>query len=132
MILTATSTACSGEGGLAVESAWARPAAQGDNSAVYFEIRNPGESDRLLRAESEAAQQVMLHRTVIDEAGTASMEMQAEVEIPAGEAIVFEPGGLHVMLIGLRRTLEVGDRLMLTLRFERGGEVSLQVPVELR
>jgi hypothetical protein len=130
MLLTAASTACSGDGGLAVESAWARPAAEGDNSAVYFEIRNNGESDRLLRAESDVAQQVMLHRTVIDADGNASMGMQAEVEVPAGGTVAFEPGGLHVMLIGLRRTLEAGERLMLTLQFERSGEVPLQVPVE--
>jgi copper(I)-binding protein len=120
---------CSEGGGITIESAWARPASEGDNSAIYFEIHNAGAFDRLLGAETGAAEQVMLHRTVIDAAGNASMQMQASVEIPAGQTVLFEPGGLHVMLVDLHRELEVGDQIALRLQFERGSEVALQVPV---
>jgi copper(I)-binding protein len=71
----------------------------------------------------------MLHRTVIDAAGNASMQMQASVEILAGQTVLFEPGGLHVMLVDLHRELEVGDQIALGLQFKQGGEVALQVPV---
>jgi copper(I)-binding protein len=42
----------------------------------------------------------------------------AEVELPAGRAVELKPGGNHVMLMGLKRQLKVGDRVALTLVVE--------------
>ena len=51
------------------------------------------------------------------------------VEIPPGESVRLEPGGLHVMLMGVDPALEAGERISVTLVFERAGEVVLSVPV---
>lgn len=53
----------------------------------------------------------------------------SDVEIPAGRSVIFEPGGLHVMLIGLVRPLAVGDGLSITLRFEQAGEILVEAEV---
>jgi copper(I)-binding protein len=51
------------------------------------------------------------------------------IEIPAGQTIELKPGGLHVMFIGLTQTLNVGATFPLTLRFEKAGEVKVEMKV---
>jgi copper(I)-binding protein len=60
----------------------------------------------------------------------AHMRAVPELEVPAGATIRFEPGGLHVMLIGLREPLVAGQLFTLQLEFEHAGRHS--VPVEVR
>jgi periplasmic copper chaperone A len=125
-------TGCQRERGvLGVENPWARPAAAGDNSAVYFEIRNlTAESDMLLSAESDAARAVELHISQMDSEGVMRMERQESVVIPSQEMVVFQPGGLHVMLINLNQALQPGDTIPLVLNFERAGEIELVATVQ--
>lgn len=58
------------------------------------------------------------------------MEPQEAVEIPAGENVQFQPGGLHVMLVGLKNDLKVGDTLKVTLKFETAGEITVEAEVK--
>ncbi|HSQ71610.1 MAG TPA: copper chaperone PCu(A)C, partial [Rubrivivax sp.] len=51
------------------------------------------------------------------------------IEIPAGQTVELRPGGLHVMFIGLTQTLDNGASFPLTLRFEKAGEVKVEVQV---
>ncbi len=53
------------------------------------------------------------------------------MEIPAGWQVTFEPGGLHVMLIGLHQDLEPGDVFTLTLEFENAGSVDVLIEVQV-
>ena len=73
-----------------------------------------------------------------DMAGSASsvplgevmtMVQQENVPVPGGGKVTFEPGGLHVMLVGLNSDLVVGDTIEFTLTFEKAGEITIQVPV---
>ncbi|MEN9416974.1 MAG: hypothetical protein RI988_594, partial [Pseudomonadota bacterium] len=52
------------------------------------------------------------------------------IEVPPGKTVELKPGGLHVMLIGIQKPLKVGDSFPLTLRFEKAGEVQVEVPVQ--
>lgn len=52
------------------------------------------------------------------------------VDLPAGETVLFRPGGFHIMLMELKRQLTEGDSFPLMLRFERAGEIELTVPVK--
>ncbi len=122
---------CGTGGELTVSDAWARPAAAGGNSAVYFVIENSGAEDALLGASVAVADSAEMHRSVMDE-GVMRMEMQPSVAVPGGGRVAFEPGGLHIMLIGLKEDLNPGDSLEVTLTFEKAGEITLQVPVEER
>ena len=114
-----------------VENAWARPALSGDNGAVYLEIDNPGQSEeKLLGASSQIAEKTEIHESAMDSAGTMSMHARHSVAVPAGETILFEPGGLHVMLISLNRNIQVGDTFQLILTFKNSGEQIVDVEVK--
>jgi hypothetical protein len=63
---------------------------------------------------------------------TMSMHPQESVPIPERGQVTFEPGGLHVMLVNLKRDLAEGEQIELILRFREAGEITLQVPVEQR
>ena len=92
------------------------------NSAAYVVIRNLGEaSDRMIGAAFEGAGRVEVHETRIDDDGLAMMQPVESLVIPAGEEVRLEPGGLHVMLMGLERSLVSGEEVELTLIFESSG-----------
>ncbi|MGD2162216.1 MAG: copper chaperone PCu(A)C [Anaerolineales bacterium] len=115
---------------LEIKDAWVRPADTGMNTAVYFVIKNPGEQDRLLEAETTVAERTEIHLSYLDDAGVMHMEQQQFVLVPQDGELVFEPGGLHVMLINLSRDLTPAEQIQLQLHFEKEGEVTIDVPVE--
>jgi periplasmic copper chaperone A len=121
--------ACGSSDSLGIQEAWARPAAAGSNSAAYFRIENHTKTeDVLLSAETDIAT-AELHLSSMDENGVMSMQKQASVPVPAAGNLEFKPGGLHIMLIGLRQDLKPGDTVALTLKFEKTGNMTVQVPV---
>ena len=65
------------------------------------------------------------------EEGMGMMMMQEveAIELPAGESVALEPGGLHVMLIDIAQPLEIGQKFDLTLNFEKFGEKVVEVEV---
>lgn len=124
-------SACSSTKDLSIENVWSRPGFQGDNSAVYFAIRNPGDqADVLLRAISDVAGSTEIHLSKMDSEGIMSMEQQDQVPIPENNTVEFAPGGLHVMLVSLNQDLSVGDTFTITLVFQNHGEMSLIVEVK--
>jgi hypothetical protein len=50
--------------------------------------------------------------------------------IPAGETILLERGGMHVMLMGLTARIEQGDEIEVTLTFEEAGDMTVMIPVD--
>jgi copper(I)-binding protein len=117
--------------GLRVEEAWARPAmAAPGTGAVFMRLVNDGpQADRLLAGQTDVAAVVEIHETVL-EGEVMKMQMLPEgLEIPAGDEVALRPGGYHVMLIGVRDDLEIGQRFELDLQFERAGTVTFEVEV---
>ena len=110
-----------------MEDAWARAAGAGDITGAFFNIDNAGEDDVLLSADSDVAEAVEIHQTVM-EGDIMRMEMQQSVAVPPGE-LAFQPGSLHIMLIGLTQDLNAGDEFALTLTFEQAGEIVVSVEV---
>ena len=109
----------------------ASPAAMDMNTtdAVYFTIRNNGSAaDELLSASSAVASAVELHQSMLTN-GISSMKSVSSVDVPAGGTVTFDPGNYHVMLIGLKRDLNVGDHFDLTLTFKQSGKVTVSVEV---
>jgi copper(I)-binding protein len=112
-----------------VEDAWANPGIKGGNSAIFFEISNPTEiDDSLLEVKSSIASAVEIHKTSMVD-GVMKMERQFSLPVPREEKVIFKPGDLHVMLIGLNEDLKVGDTFNITLTFEQHDDVSLDVLV---
>jgi copper(I)-binding protein len=58
------------------------------------------------------------------------MRQVEAIEVPAGKSVELKPGGLHIMFIGLKAPLKAGDKFPLKLKFEKAGEVTVQVNVE--
>jgi copper(I)-binding protein len=121
---------CQAGGSLQISDAWTPPPHNGGNGGVFFTANNPtNEDDTLLSASSDIADAVELHLSIMEE-GVMKMEKQDKVVFPAGEETIFQPGGLHVMLIGLHQYLNVGDSFTVTLVMEKAGEISLNVVVK--
>jgi copper(I)-binding protein len=115
---------------LDIKNPWARPAAEGANGAVYFVIENgTSQDDVLVSGRTDIASVVELHESQMD-GDHMSMHHQDEVVLPAGEAVEFSPGGLHIMLVGLTRQLKAGETFDITLVFKQAGEKTVTVSVK--
>lgn len=117
--------------GISIENATARPTFVANGvSAAYFLIRNSSAApDRLLSAKSPVANITEVH-TVIREGDVMKMRAAGPVEIKAGETLAFAPGGLHIMLVGVKEKLEDGARVPITLVFEKAGERTIEAVVK--
>ena len=123
-------TACGAEKGIEAHKVWMRPAAQGENEAVYFMIHNhASETDELISVSSDAARAVELDESRIV-GGIAEMKKLDSVPMEAFAEIEFAPGSYHVMLIGLKQDLNMGDRIEITLHFKNQGDLPIKVPVQ--
>ena len=117
-------------GDLTLSDAWARAAMrEGGASAAYLTVETRGEADRLVAAASSAAARVELHEHILEDGVAKMREVAAGVPVEPGAPAVLEPGGYHVMLMGLSAPLAEGDAIDLTLTFETSGEITLTVPV---
>ena len=93
-------------------------------AAGYMAISNEGDHpDSLIGVEVGFAAKAMLHTTGFNADGVASMKHVQALEIPANDTVVLEPGGYHIMLMGLTQPLTVGDMMPATLIFEQAGRV---------
>lgn len=123
-----------------IESAWARRAPAGHapsgaghathgNGAVYVTLSNQGTTaDAVVSATSDAAEKVELHETR-NEGGVMVMRPLARFDVPAGGKLEMKPGGHHVMLLGLKRDLKPGQRVKVTLTFEKAGPKTVEAEV---
>jgi periplasmic copper chaperone A len=123
-------SACSPGTGIEVSKAWMRPAALGGNGAAYFLIQNRSDSaDELTGASSDVAQTLELHESKMD-GDVMQMQHAASVPIEENTSLEFEPGGWHVMLIGLNKDLKAGDEIQMTLHFRDHDDITVTVPVQ--
>jgi periplasmic copper chaperone A len=117
-------------GQINVDDAWARATAPGSKIAAgYMTIRNLSASpDRLVSASSPVAARVQTHVTV-KEGEVFRMREVKGYDVPAGGSFELKPGGAHLMLVDVRRPLKEGEKVPLTLRFQRAGEVKAELQV---
>ena len=113
-----------------IENAWSRATAPGASVAAgYLIVRNKGASpDRLVGARSPAAAKVETHVTV-REGDIMRMREVKGYDLPPGAAFELKPGGAHLMFVDVRRPFKEGDRIPVTLRFERAGEKTVEFRV---
>ena len=97
--------------------------------AGYFVITSDAPKPlRLVGATSPDFGGVMLHQSV-EEGGVARMAHVEGVTIGPGQSVEFSPGGYHLMLMGSKQTLHVGDEVPITLRFSGGQELAVRFKV---
>lgn len=114
------------------EAAWARPTVAGQGSGGgYVTIVGGSAADRLVSASAPVAQAVELH-TMEMQGDVMRMRQIPEVAVPAGAEVAFKPGGKHLMFVGLKQPLQAGASFPLTLRFEKAGEVTVQMRVAVQ
>lgn len=116
-------------GAITIVHPWTRATAARVGGA-FMTLENAAQvPDRLIKVASPAAESVELHETRI-ESGTAMMRPVKAIEIKPGTRTELKPGGLHAMLIGLRHPLKEGERVKLTLTFERAGTIDIEAVVD--
>jgi hypothetical protein len=112
-----------------VRNEWALPLRASDRDlAVYLLLDNgTATPERLLRASSESADRVSLHRSEVSPQGVTSMYPVDFVDAPAYVETFLAPATYHLMLEGLRPDLKTGDTISITLEFESGKVLTAQV-----
>ncbi len=117
-------------GNIIIKDLWVRPSRL-DNSAAYMIIENKGSLlDHLLSAKTDVCGHVELHR-IEEVEGVFHMHPVDVIKIPAQSTTVLKPGGMHVMLMKLRKSLNIGEKVKLTLIFEKAGSIELQGQIQL-
>ena len=112
-----------------VEGPWARATPPGTKiGAAYMKITSGGTADRLVGASSPAAAKVELH--VTEKKGDVMRMREVKAyDIPAKGGFELAPGGAHLMLVDLKAPLKEGAKVPMTLRFEKAGEVKVELQV---
>lgn len=120
-------------GSLKVAHPWARVTVPGQQvGGAFLSVNNTGSTaDRLVGASSPAAERVEMHTMAMDANNVMKMREVPAVELPAGQTVELQPStAYHLMLVNLKAPLKQGDRVPLTLRFEKAGELQVSLLVQ--
>lgn len=99
-----------------ITDAWARATVPGQPvGGAYMKISSPTVVT-LIHAETDVAREVQVHTMHMDN-GVMKMRERGPLAIPAGKTVELTPGGLHLMLLGLKHALKVGDTITLKVTF---------------
>lgn len=98
------------------------------NSAAYFTLENDGPSTKLVGVDVAFANEAQLH-TILEEDGMVKMRQMPSFEIPEDGTLTLSESGDHVMLLGLKQPLESGKKVNLTLKFDDGSELPIELTV---
>jgi copper(I)-binding protein len=119
-------------GALEIGHPWSRatpPTAP--TGAGYLSVKNTGTTpDRLVSVSSPAAGAVQVHDMKMDGNVMRMRELDGPLEIKPGETVTLAPGGMHLMMMGLKEPLTQGERVPLTLVFEKAGKIDVDLAVE--
>ena len=100
-------------------------------SGGYLTIQNTGkDDDRLLGGSVEFARKMEVHEMLMDGDVMQMRKIQGGLKIPAGTTVTLQPGGKHLMMIKLDQQLKVGQKHMVTLKFEKAGEIAIEFMVK--
>lgn len=106
--------------------------------AIYFTIENSGDADDMLvevfdlmvESAGDLSDVIELHETSMADGVMKMQKLETGIAVPAGETVLLKPGGLHVMLMQIKRSLEPGDVVSLGLRFQSGTEEMITAEVQ--
>ena len=119
-------------GSISVEQPWSRATPNGAKTgAVYMTIDNKsGAADKLTGASSDVADKVQIHEMKVENGVMQMREIAGGLTVPANGSVVLKPGSYHVMLIGLKKPLTVGEKFPVTLTFAKAGNIPVTVAVQ--
>ncbi|MBB3971507.1 copper chaperone PCu(A)C [Hansschlegelia beijingensis] len=119
-------------GDLLISNPWSRATASGAKvGAGYFTLTNHGATpDRLVSVSSGFSEKAEMHETTTENGVSRMRPIPDGLEIKPGETIQFEPGGKHLMFLGLRQPLKQGESVKGALVFRNAGKVDLEFEVK--
>jgi copper(I)-binding protein len=119
-------------GSIQVGNPWTRATPKGSSVAgAYMNISNKGTAaDRLIGGSTEVAARFEVHRMNMENGVMTMRPVEGGLEIKPGATVELKPGSFHVMLVGLKKPLEKGQRVKATLEFEKAGKVEIEYAVE--
>ena len=119
-------------GDLVITQAWSRATPGGAKIAGGFlTIENKGAApDRLTAVSGDVAGKVEIHEMAINNGVMTMRPLDKGLSIEPGKTVKLAPGGLHLMLMDLKSPLKQGDKVPLTLQFEKAGKVALSLEVQ--
>lgn len=118
-------------GAITIQNPWTRPAMAGMNGVGFLAIANTGSKPvKIMGAQSPAAGKIEIHRSAMAN-GVMTMRRQDDgVVVPAGGTLALAPGGYHLMLLALNRPLVAGQKIPVTLIFESGRRIAIDLTVQ--
>lgn len=118
-------------GALKVGHPWTRSTVPGQpTGGAFLSVQNTGATpDRLVGASTPLADHVEMHRMSLEGDVMRMRELPA-IDLPAGQTVALQPGQLHLMLIGLKQPLQADAMVPLTLKFEKAGELKVELKVQ--
>ena len=124
LVLLTAAVGAAAPAALTAQDAWIRATPGVDVAAAYLTLRNAGSQPVVVTGvRSPAAESAMIHATTLIN-GESTMRPHESLRIAPGETVRFAPGGLHIMLHGLKRPLAVGEEVPVTVLLEGGGSVT--------
>ncbi len=117
-----------------IDDPYARVSTAGSTSgAAFMMIMNHTDTDdRLVSVATDVAERAELHTHKEDANGVMKMiHVEEGFAVAAGGMHPLERGGDHIMLMGLTQSLSHGDTVSVTLTFEKAGDISVDIPVDL-
>lgn len=119
-------------GDLVISQAWSRATPGGAKIAGgYLTIDNKGSApDRLISVAGDIAGKVEIHEMAMNNGVMTMRPLDKGLPIEPGKTVKLAPGGYHLMLMDLKNPLKQGDKVPLTLKFEKAGEVKLALDVQ--
>jgi len=118
-------------GDLVITQAWSRATPGGAKiGGGYLTIENKGSvPDRLIGGSADVADKVQLHEMAVNNGVMTMRPLDKGVTIDPGKTVKLAPGGYHLMLFDLKSPLKQGDKVPVTLEFEKAGKVKLSFDV---
>ena len=119
-------------GDLLITQAWSRATPGGAKvGGGYLTIENKGTApDRLIGGSADIAPKVQVHEMSMNNGVMTMRPVEAGLVIEPGKTVKLSPGGFHLMLLDLKGPLKQGDKLPITLEFEKAGKVSIVLDIE--
>jgi len=119
-------------GDLVITQAWTRATPGGAKTGGGFlTIENKGSSpDKLVGVSADVASRVEVHEMAMDGGVMKMRPVEGGLPIEPGKTVKLAPGGLHLMMTDLKSPLKQGDKLSVTLQFEKAGKVAVKLDVQ--
>jgi len=118
-------------GDLVISHAWTRHAGRGQGRRRLSDHREQGGGgDRLVSGETPAAGKLEIHEMSVSDGVMKMRPIDGGLALAPGQTVKLVPGGYHLMLIDLKKPLKAGDKVPVTLNFEKAGKVTVSLGVQ--